>query len=297
MKMEDVNETRREEMLKEAIPANIKKTMNADKINEVIKSASSKKSTEMTQEDYSKLLLIDNLPSKYLKYSEDTKIYGRALDIKQLKKLSNMTPANASTIIDDILRGTLKGIAFEDILISDKLYLILWLRANTYPESGYSVPFMCPECENQATYDFKVDSIGINYIREDVVFEEPLELSNGDFIVFKYPTIKDEQRVIKFKESVKKSFAKYDSDTLSLTMVIDTINGEKKSVMEMHDYVSDTKIYSQIKGYAGDFDFGISDVLSITCNKCGGSTQTGLSFREDFFIPTYRFGKSSRNGI
>ena len=294
--MSDVHETKKptEELLKAAIPDNIKKNVGAAEINELIKSS---KKMDMTSEDFSKFILIENLPSKYLRYPEATKLYGKPLDIKQLKKLANINVQNATSTIDDILRGALKGIEFDNILVNDKLYLTLWLRANTYPESGYSVPFICPDCNEQTSFDFKVENIGINYIRDDINFEEPFELSTGDFVVFKYPTVKDEQRIVNFKDSVRKSYTKYDDDTLALVMTIDTINGKKMSIMEEYNFISDVKVYSQIKGYITDFDFGISDVLSVKCNKCGGAAQVGLSFREDFVIPLYRSAKHSRNGI
>jgi len=301
MNMSDVPEGKSAEMpradqLAAAIPDNIKAGLDTEKIENIVKAAIGNPEA-MKADDYSKLILIDNLPSKYLRYPEGTKLYGRALDIRQLKKLANMTQTNATSIIDDIIRGTIKGITFDNILVSDKLYIILWLRANTYPESGYSVPFFCDQCNSMQTYDFKVDNIGINYIREDMAFEEPLELPGGDFITFKYPTIKDEERIKKFRESMKKSFEKYDSDTLALCMTVNEINGKSLSLIETYEYVSNIKIYSQIKGFVSEFDFGISDELTVTCNSCGGTAQVGLSFREDFFIPAYRFGKYSRNGI
>lgn len=295
MKVTDAEETGAEDFLKQAIPENIKKQVSAEDISAAIKTAVTK--PQMAPEDFAKLLYIDNIPSKYLRYPEGTKLYGRPLDIKELKKLANITTMNVTTIIDDILRSTIKGVAFENILINDKLYLILWLRANTYPESGYSVPFVCPECNEEVTFDFKVDNIEINYIREDMIFEEPVELPNHDFIVFKYPTIKDEQRITNFRESVKKSYTKYDDDILSLTMSINTINGKSLPLMDVYNYISNVKIFSQIKGYINDFDFGISEWLNVKCNKCGGTAHAGISFRPDFIIPAYRFAKYSRNGI
>ena len=296
MNMTDVDEDKKAERLKAAIPENVTKDMGAEEINQMIRKEAGKLAP-MEPDDFAKFMKIDNLPSKYLCYSEKEIIYGRPLNIRELKKIANITQNTVTTAIDDVLRSATRGIALEEILVSDKLYILLWLRANTYPESGYSVPFVCPECDSQSTYDFKVDNIDINYIREDVTFEEPLELSNGNFVVFKYPRIKDEHRIEKFKNSVKKSFKKYDDDILNITMAIDTINGKNMTVMEMYDFVADTKIYSQIKGYAEDFNFGISSAINVKCNKCGGTTPTGLTFREDFIIPPYKFAKSSRNGI
>jgi len=296
MNMTDVNENKKEEMIKSVIPDHVKKELDADSINELIKKETSKNAA-MKPDDFAKYIRIDNLPSKYLYYPEGINVYGRPMNIRELKKLATMTITNASTTIDDVLRSSTRGIDLDEILISDKLYLILWLRANTYPESGYSVPFVCNECNIQSTYDFKVDDISINYIREDLRFEEPLEISSGDFIVCKYPRIKDEHKIEKFKNSVKKSFNKYDDDTLSMVMAIDTINGKNMSVMEIYDFISDIKIYSQVKGYIEDFNFGISSELNVKCNNCGGVTPTGISFREEFIIPSYKFTKYSRNGI
>lgn len=293
--MEDVSEERKE-ALKNAIPDNVKKAVDADTINQLIQTAVDKPK-QMTPDDYARHIYIDNLPSKYLKYPEGTKIYGRPMSLRELKKLSTITTNNASSVIDDVLRSTIKGIAFDDILLGDKLYLIFWLRANTYTESGFSVPFVCTECENETSYDFKVDNIGVNPIREDAVYEEPLELPNKDFIVFKYPTLKDEQRISRFKEAVRKSMTKYDDDTLTLAVNIDTINGKPLPLLDVYNYISDAKVYSQVKGYVNDFDFGINSVLTVKCNSCGGTAQAGLTFREDFFIPPYRFAKSARNGV
>ena len=296
MNMSDVDEGKTAEMLKAAIPENVKKDMGAEEINQMIRKEAGKLAA-MEPDDFAKFMKLENLPSKYRCYSEKEVIYGRPMNIRELKKIANMTQATVTTAIDDVLRSATRGLALEEILVSDKLYILLWLRANTYPDSGYSVPFVCPECDGQSTYDFKVDNIDINYIREDMQFEEPQELSTGDFVVFKYPRVKDEIKIQNFKNSVKKSFAKYDEDTLTLTMAIDTVNGKTMTTMELYEFISNPKIYSQIKGYAEEFNFGISPLLNVTCNKCGGTTPTGITFREDFIIPSYKFAKSARNGV
>ena len=303
MNMIDVNETaqptNRQEALKSAIPDHVKRNADAEEINQMIQKETAKHTSapSITPDELSKFLQITNLPSKYLRYPEGSILYGKPLDVPQLKKMSTMTPDTASTIIDDILKSATRGIPIEEIMISDKLYILLWLRANTYPESGYSIPFVCSSCEKQSTYDFKVDDIDINYIRDDINFEEPLELSTGDFVVFKYPRVKDEIRIQRFKDSVRKAYSKYDDDTLSMVTAINSVNGKNMTVMETHDFLNNTKIYSQIKGYISDFNFGISSVLNVKCNSCGGQTQTGITFREEFTIPSYQFAKSSRNGV
>lgn len=288
------------ELLKSAIPPNIAKEVDSEQINKLIESnaAGNTKVPKMEPKDFAKMMQIDNLPSKYRKYPEGTKLYGRPLNLRELMKLANINENNAVTVIDDILKcGTIKGLDLNKLLVGDKLYILLWLRANTYPESGYSVPFHCSVCDKDTTYDFKVDDIGINYIREDYDIEEPVELSNKEFITFKYLRIEDENKIQRFKESTRKSITIYDDNILILAATVNTINGESKTLMEAYNYISDPQIYSQIKGYVTEFDFGISNILNVKCNACGGMAQVGLSFREDFFVPAYRFSKFTRNAI
>jgi hypothetical protein len=280
--------------LSDVIPSHIQQHVNAEQINDLI---SKNVNQKMSQSDYSNMMFIDNLPSKYLKYPEGTKIYGRPFNIDELIKLSNINEITALTIIDDMIRATVKGINVNDILIGDKIYILLWLRANTYPESGYSVPFTCGKCQNESTYDFKVDNMDINYIREDFNVEDPVELPNKDFLVFKYLTIGDEERIRKFKQSMTKSFTKYNDDILLMAAAISTINGEKKSLVEIYDYIKDPKIYSQVKGYLNNFDFGVSNILNVKCNKCGGTAPVGITFQSDFFLPNYQFDQFTRNDV
>ena len=64
-------------------------------------------------------------------------------------------------IINDILRRTTRGFDVEEILISDKLYIIFWLRANTYKESGFTVPFNCTKCELVKRYLYEDHTLSL----------------------------------------------------------------------------------------------------------------------------------------
>jgi hypothetical protein len=266
------------ELLEKALPENVKKGLGVEKLLS--------EAAKMSSEDYSRMVPIENLPSLYKLYSE--KIYGRPLKVVELKKLSNINEGNMSSCMSDILKSCLKGINHDDIAVGDKLYLILWLRANTYPQSGYSVPCMCNQCEAESTYNFKIDDVEMKTIRTDADISGPVEMSNGDQIGFKYITIGDEQRVQKFKASMRSSLSKFDDDTLTLASAVISINGEKKSLMEVHDYLhSSPEIYSRVLGHLNEFDFGIKSVMNVICEECGGTTPVGISFRSDFFIPKY----------
>ena len=81
---------------------------------------------------------IDDLPSRYKLYPEGTKIFGRTLKVSEVKKLTTMNENNFNVILKDILTATLRGIDIEDICVADKVYIIFWLRANTFKNSRAS---------------------------------------------------------------------------------------------------------------------------------------------------------------
>ena len=99
---------------------------------------------------------IENLPSKGYYYPAGTKILGRRLKVKEVKKLGFMTDYNMEDTIESVLSSAIKGIDINKIYDDDKLYIVLWLRANTYREPGYKVSFMCSECETKSEYEFNL---------------------------------------------------------------------------------------------------------------------------------------------
>ena len=97
---------------------------------------------------------ITDLPSKYRLYPKGTKIFARPLKVLEVKALASINEDNANYIINDTLSKTIQGITIDDLVVADKLYLVFWLRANTYRESGYVVDFYCRHCESESTYEF-----------------------------------------------------------------------------------------------------------------------------------------------
>jgi hypothetical protein len=69
---------------------------------------------------------INGLPSNYLLYPKGTQILGRPLKVLEVKKLSSINEENADFIINDILKRTIKGINIDNLLVADKLFIILW---------------------------------------------------------------------------------------------------------------------------------------------------------------------------
>ncbi len=99
--------------------------------------------TVINNDSKSNYLPIEDLPSKYRLYPEGTKILARPLKVDEVKLLASMDENNYNFVMNDILKRTVKGIDVNDILVDDKHFIIFWLRANTYKNSGYELEFFC----------------------------------------------------------------------------------------------------------------------------------------------------------
>jgi hypothetical protein len=234
---------------------------------------------------------IKGLPSKYKLYPEGTKIEGRPLKVLEVKKISSINESNADFIINDVLRRTIKGIDIDNLLVADKIFIILWLRSNTYRDSGYVVDFKCPRCEKESNYHFELDNLETKYLADSYDPNKILTMPSGNKISLKFLTIGDELYLDRFKEMNSQVIGGIDAELLSLARMITSINGEEKSLIEKYHYIVDMDPgdFSYIGSYIEKFGMGIQPYMNIKCNDCGGTSPMGISFRSDFFVPSYKF--------
>jgi DNA-directed RNA polymerase subunit M/transcription elongation factor TFIIS len=231
---------------------------------------------------------ITDLPSKFKLYSEGTKLVGRPLKVLEVKKLATMDENNVNQIINDIVRKTIKGIDIQNLLIADKLYLVFWLRANTYRDSGYQVSFKCGKCGENSTYNFSLNSIKIRYIDDDYNPEGVITLPvSKDNIVTKFLRVKDEEAVDEFKSSDK--ILDINDDVVSVAASIEKINDKTYSLHDRYMYLVNAQPadYAFLESAISKNDVGINPIMNVKCNKCKGVSPVGVTFRSDFFIPDY----------
>ena len=272
----------------------VKKDINqpiADPVAEILK---------LTQQDQKKTLEenywpIEYLPSRYKLYPEGSKLYARTLNVREAKQLATIKPSNMDYILNEIVRKTTYGIPVEDLLIEDKLFIIFWLRDSTYKDSGFTIDSYCPndDCKAKMSVEFEVNNLDIIDLKDDVSEDYELTLKKSkDKLKIKFLRVKDENRVENFKESNKNSLQEYDEDFLSTANRITEINGEAtKSLRSTYNYVEalDPVDFSYLLSYIAHINFGVNPVLKNKCPSCGGDAPIGVTFRPDFFIPTYKF--------
>lgn len=233
-----------------------------------------------------------DLPSKYRLYPEGTKFYGRPLFVKELKKLASMNEDNHTSIINEILSTAIKGIDINEIYVADKIYLILWLRANTYKNSDFSIKYRCPECKAENSYMFGVEHLDIKYLPDNYKLEPLTLINTEDEIEFDFPKIKDENRIKFFKEnSSRNKIDDSDEDDLNIASYIRKINGETVNLQRAYDFIKtleqNPEDYMNILSHISDMDFGMSQEILVTCKnpKCEEVNHLPISFRPEFFLP------------
>lgn len=236
---------------------------------------------------------IEDLPSKYRLYPEGTKLFGRPLKVPEIKMLATINAENLNFVLNEVLRRSITGFPIENLTVADKLYLIFWLRANTYKESGYTIDFICPEknCKTPGKYEFELGSLQINYLNDRYDEDKDVVLPSKQIVKLKQLRVSDELRIENFKKTNSKSFQVFDEDFLMTASIIREINGKQVGIIEAYDFITnaDPEDYSYIVSYINHFDFGVDPETPVKCAKCGGETTVSVSFRPDFFVPKYKF--------
>ncbi len=233
----------------------------------------------------------EELPSKYKLYNEGTSLLGRPLTVLEVKKLSGLTEENVNYIVNDILKKAVKGLPIEELLVADKLFLIFWLRANTYKDSGYKVSFPCTKCEKESSYSFNLEDLDAKHIQDDYEPDKELNLPvNGNKLKFKYQRVSDEEIIEKFKNQAETNKnIEVDEQVLNVATVITEINGEELPLKKKYNYLINLSPadYTVIESYVESIDIGIVPVVQVKCGDCGGIGPAALTFRGDFFLPKY----------
>lgn len=236
---------------------------------------------------------IKDLPSKYKLYPAGTVISGRPLRVLEVKQLSQMGSENSTIVINGVLRTAIRGIDVENLLMADKIYILLWLRANTYKDSGYRVDFTCTKCKKPSDYYFNLDALEIEYIKDDYVDGSPIVLPIcKDKVILGYQKVSDvtEMENFKTKKLTNILAEEYDDDILNLASLISSVNEKVMSFKQKYDYLTslDAGDYSVLETEQDKNEIGVSTLIRVKCSLCGELSFAGLSFRPEFFVPKYK---------
>ena len=88
----------------------------------------------------------DLLATKGHEFFYDGDIYVREFNLKEIKKLAEITKENGEEIVNEVMNRvvTLEGDkTFLDVMSVDKLSLVFLVRTLTYPEPDYIINYTC----------------------------------------------------------------------------------------------------------------------------------------------------------
>jgi len=119
---------------------------------------------------------------------------------------------------------------------------------------------------------------------------KPLELPQSKHkIKLRQILVKDERLIKSFLSDPK--FQDYDEDLITVAAVIETVNGDTLSLKDKYDLITEdlTVVDSMflMSTYKKN-EISIVPELKVTCNTCGGSAETPITFRPDFFLPEFK---------
>jgi len=237
---------------------------------------------------------IDDIPTKYRLYPEGTKLSARPLKVLEIKKLTSINEMNADSVVNDILRKCVRGIDINEIYSADKMYLLLWLRANSFRDNNYVVGYVCPLCNTESSYHFDINNIEIDYLSDNYDPNKLITFSNGDEVKVKLLQIKDEIATTSFINRYSSLFENtndgIDDELLALSFMIEYVNGVEMDPLQKYNYILDMNPgdFAALTTRLQDTTVGIKQVMNVTCNECGGESQLGITFQPDFFLPRYQ---------
>ena len=239
---------------------------------------------------------VKNIVTQFRLYPPGTRIETRGLTYTEVKKLSGLLKAdNPDHIINDIVGRATRGVHVSEMFNVDKIMLAFVLRANTFPDENFVVPYDCPLCKKKASYHFDLTNLNFEFLPDSYDPNKEFILDSGAVVTLKLLRTKDKLEVDAFVNTptfkVATANGNFDEEILNVAAMIDTIDGEYMSLEDKYIFMNTPSKFSaydgaDISSYLNELNIGVQSTMKVVCTECGGSSETGLNFLPEFFIPS-----------
>ena len=237
------------------------------------------------------------LPSKGLIYNVNVpaNITLRSMNTRdEMRRLSTseyqykpMCDVVDDCIIDDT------GISCYDMCIGDYQFLLYKLRIVTYG-SDFDLETTCPFCKFHNKDTINLDALNVLTYDESIhnymSFDLPVTKKHVK-IKFTTPRMLDNIGV-QAREMKQRSTDKSQDYSMltTLTSIIDTVDGQERSVMDLEKWVRELPMLDiqYITAHADKLNnsFGIDNKLEVECEVCTLPYITSFRINSEFFRPT-----------
>ena len=209
------------------------------------------------------------------------------------KLIAGIRGNNVDDVIDTVLRRCMvTKLDPDDMLVTDRLYTLMILRANSYGEE-YNFDITCPSCEIKGKYTVNIPSdFPVDYAKDDA--QEPFEVTlpvTGIKLTFKLLRGRDSKDVKHYTEKELESFGGKEGDPsliYRLSRSILTVNGKTfDNILTAISFceklpIKDLRYFSML---IEEKTPGILLTVKKVCSSCGKKVETDLPITAEFFHP------------
>lgn len=212
---------------------------------------------------------LSELPTCGKFYPKNAIIKMRSMSVLDVKFLATYRPELATEVCNELLFkcSYLENIKLEDLYLPDRIYLIFWIRNNSFT-NGSSYIFdikECPHCNNSYKAEIKLSDFNIKFLKNNFISKVFLEDYNVELPI----------TIPKFNDSLYKPTSYIEE--MALWVNLDIPYEQKcKFVENMSGLDSDT-LYNTIKNNFCGFD----NTFQIHCPHCGGTIPVKIELSDD----------------
>lgn len=216
------------------------------------------------------------------------KLRGQPLKVKDILSLNVAKSSGEFEIIDNIIQRRIKGVSVNDLLEMDRLYIMAWLREQSFIRTPLKVNyFKCSECGHQnrdvtiSIKDFIIYSLQSG--TKDPKFDLPVSQQR---VELKYERHGDVKRVINYiKEN--ESFREITDSDAYLFRIASMLKG--KSIESGIEFLEKLcpEDFAAINTVVNSMETGITNIAKVKCGKeeCQHENLIRIPFSGDFYLP------------
>jgi hypothetical protein len=214
--------------------------------------------------------------------------------------------------LDIIIKNCVKipgGVKHNDLLITDRMALVLYLRTTTFGPN-YSFTYKCQYCGQMSKCNLNIlqdldertpESIGREMLKqgkvdhaEDFKLAEPIRVHLPDCnkdVALRFLRGEDEKKIASRSKRMmlQSNDASDPSYIYRIALQIVEINGEKKPVVDCEAFVRGLTALdnAHIRIMVDDMEPGIDLSVFPECRSCGAASELTLPFSAEFFRPSH----------
>lgn len=247
---------------------------------------------------------IKGLPSDGLFYKDrfgnPITIKGMPLKAMDALLLETMFNSEDESLIDDLLRRRITGIDPKDLILADEIYILAWLREQTFYNTPIRVNHTCDKCDHfnegqvVTLNDFLIMKCP-EHIKTD---PHPVQLPiSKQTVHLRFTRKRDKDSAKKYLESISaiKKITAFDNKVAKLASVIHGM-----SVKQSIEFFKELEAvdFAHLYNEFDKMNITFTEAAILKCGftdgkgECGYENIVPISFQSNFFLPEIGFESS-----